>query len=68
MAKNKEHEKFRGDELKMERLTNADLVCRDCIFAFDDSKVPGNISKCGKYGWKPAEIMLGGKCDEYEQV
>lgn len=44
------------------RITNNDLICKDCIYKFDDSKKFGNTSKCQAYKWKPSSILLGGNC------
>lgn len=49
----------------MKRVTNDDLVCKDCLFKYDDSVKLGNTSKCEVYEAKPNEVLLGGECDEY---
>lgn len=47
-------------------VTNADLVCKDCVQRFDDGLILGNVSKCEAYPvCKPKKILLGGECDEY---
>ena len=48
------------------RITNADLICRDCIYRLDDSIILGNTSRCKRYPWKPDKVSLGGECDEYK--
>lgn len=48
------------------RITNEDLVCRDCIYKLDDSVILGNTSRCKRYPWKPDKVSLGGECDEYK--
>lgn len=48
------------------RITNEDLVCRDCIYKLDDSVILGNTSRCKRYPWKPDKVSLGGDCDEYK--
>ena len=50
----------------MKRITNEDLVCKDCEFAFDDAIKLGNTSTCDKFTVKPNQVLLGGDCDEYE--
>lgn len=50
----------------MKRITNNDLVCKNCAFAFDDTVKLGNTSVCEKFTSKPNKILLGGDCDEYE--
>ena len=46
---NSMNEKFTKDPLKMERITNNNLICRDCRFKFDDTEKPCNTSKCAKF-------------------
>lgn len=50
----------------MRRITNNDLVCKDCIFAYDDSVKLGNTSTCDKFTTKPNQVLVGGDCDEHE--
>lgn len=50
----------------MKRITNDDLVCKDCTFAYDDSIKFGNTSTCDKFIVKPNRVLVGGDCDEYE--
>lgn len=50
----------------MKRITNDDLVCKDCTFAYDDSIKFGNTSTCDKFVVKPNQVLVGGDCDEYE--
>ena len=49
----------------MKRITNNDLVCKNCMFAFDDTVKLGNTSTCDKFTAKPNQVLLGGDCDEY---
>lgn len=66
--KNKEmKERIASEQQCMKRITNNDLVCKDCNFVLDDSIRLGNTSMCTKYDLKPKEVLLGGNCDEYEQ-
>ena len=59
-------EKFKNDKLKVERITNNDLVCVTCKSKYDDFDMPCNTSKCAKYNLKPVHVLDGGACDEYE--
>lgn len=56
-------DRIKSEQSTIQRITNSDLVCHDCAFAFDDSVVLGNTSKCSKYSMKPASIIAGGKCE-----
>ena len=49
------------------RITNADLVCRDCIYQLDDSERLGNTSQCKRYISKPNLVLLGRDCEEYRK-
>mgnify|MGYP004644339061 CR=1 FL=1 len=49
------------------RITNDDLICKDCIFKYDDSEVLGNTSRCEKFVSKPDRILIGGSCKEYQE-
>lgn len=48
------------------RVTNKNLVCKDCLFKYDDDTKLGNTSKCAIYKAKPNLILLGGKCEFYK--
>ena len=48
-------------------ITNADLVCRDCIYRLDDSERLGNTSQCKRYISKPNQVLLGKDCEEYRK-
>ena len=65
--KNEEMKKrIASEQLCMKRITNNDLVCKDCLFAYDDSIKLGNTSTCDKFNIKPSEVLVGGDCSEYE--
>lgn len=49
------------------RITNAELKCRDCTYALDDSVKFGNTSRCDKYILKPNRVLLGGDCPRYRK-
>lgn len=49
------------------RVTNKNLVCKDCLFKYDDDTKLGNTSKCAVYKTKPNLILLGGKCEFYKR-
>lgn len=70
MAANKKlnslDEKFKKDQLKFERITNDDLVCKDCKKKYDDTLLPCNTSKCKAFVMKPDGVLSGGDCIEYE--
>ncbi len=51
----------------MRRITNDDLVCKDCTFKYDDTVKLGNTSVCEKFDVKPSEVLLGGDCIEHEK-
>lgn len=51
----------------MKRITNDDLLCKDCAFQYDDTVKLGNTSVCEKFSIKPSEVLLGGDCIEYER-
>lgn len=50
-----------GDKLKFVKITNDDLVCRDCIYRFNN-----NTSECEWYDVKPAKVLDGGKCSMHD--
>lgn len=47
------------------RITNQDLVCRDCMYAFDDNIIFGNTSRCRFYDPKPNHVLTGDACEKY---
>ena len=48
-------------------IRNDNLDCKDCVYKYDDSEIPGNTSKCEIYDNKPNAILLGGKCNYKEE-
>lgn len=46
-----------SEELKVDRITNNDLICSDCVFRLDDTKIYGNTSKCKIFDLKPNHIF-----------
>lgn len=49
------------------RITNKGLICKDCKFVLDDTKVFRNTSQCKAYISKPNSVYLNGECDRYEK-
>lgn len=56
-------------------IINADLTCRDCVYAYDDTHPEKNYiaengiqyaptSVCEMYDVKPNKVLLGGECDK----
>jgi len=61
--------KWKKDSLLFSRVTNKDLTCHNCKFAFDDTKILKNTSTCEKYKIKPSGVLLGkNDCDVKEVV
>ena len=58
--------KWENDCLQFNRITNNDLICRDCIFRLEDDVIFGNTSKCEVFpDCKPDRVLNGKKCSEY---
>ena len=52
----------------MRRITNNDLVCKDCLYRYDDTEILGNTSRCEMYEeCKPNDVIDGGPCDLYDK-
>lgn len=47
-------------------ISNEDLICKDCVYKLDDTKVLGNVSRCKRYTVKLVDTLLGGGCPKYE--
>lgn len=65
MAKDEFQKRIESEQTCMRRITNDDLVCKDCKFKYDDAVILGNTSKCAIYESKPNKVILGKECDEY---
>lgn len=64
--KNSIDEKFKKDKLRFNLITNNNLICKDCLYRYDDKDMPCNVSKCEIYqSMKPTGVLDGGDCDEY---
>ena len=50
----------------MKRIANENLICKECIFKYDDTVKLGNTSACEKFTVKPNKVLLGGACDEFK--
>ncbi len=63
MADNAEFKKRIESEARAAMpIRNENLVCYNCTFRFDDSKIPGNTSKCEVYDYKPNHVLNGEMC------
>lgn len=67
MAKSNNKDRIKIEARGKTRITNEDLVCRDCTYKLDDSEALGNTSRCSKFTSKPSNVLLGGDCDEYQR-
>lgn len=59
--------RIRSEAETVSRITNQDLVCKDCKSRFDDRIKFGNTSTCAKYMEKPNSVLLGNSCERYEK-
>ena len=48
------------------RIENKNLVCKDCLFRYNDDVKLGHTSKYAVSETKPNLILLGGKCEFYK--
>lgn len=67
MASNNAKARIKDEARSKARITNDDLVCKDCIFKLNDSEILGNTSRCGQFVSKPDKVLLGGSCKEYKK-
>lgn len=53
-------DRIKSEQQAMKPIKNADIICKDCVYAYDDTKIPGNISHCEMYKdkWKPNDIIF----------
>lgn len=67
---NKDFEKrIKSEQAAFKPIRNNDLVCKDCKYRHDDSKIAGNTTSCDIYPnhTKPNEVIKGGKCPYYDK-
>ena len=55
-------ERIESESKAVMRITNNDLVCKNCLFVYDDSVKFGNTSKCAIYAIKPNAVLLVEEC------
>lgn len=60
-------DRIKSEAMAVSRITNQDLVCKDCQFRFDDKIKFGNTSTCGEYSEKPNKVLLGEPCEKYKK-
>lgn len=65
MLGNKINKRVESEQQAMVAIENKNLVCKDCLFRFNDKEKFGNAFKCEQFAEKPNKVILGGKCDEY---
>lgn len=69
MGKNKEMKKrIVSEQQGMKRITNDNLICKNCKYKFDDTVKLGNTSTCQMFNVKPNEVLLGKDCIEFEKI
>lgn len=49
------------------RITNSQLICKDCMYRFDDTKIFKNTTRCGAYTLKPNKVLCGKECPKYKK-
>ena len=60
------NDRVKSEARAIVRVSNDNLVCKDCLMRYEDSVILGNTSRCEAYpACKPNQILLGGKCDQY---
>ena len=64
---NAEMEKKIKSEQTMHRITNDDLICKNCLLRTDDTVIFGNTSRCERYSAKPVEVLIGGGCSYFSK-
>lgn len=63
-------ERIESEARSVMRISNDQLVCKDCKFRWDDSEIFGNTSQCGKFPnySKPVGVVFHGEnCPEYQK-
>ena len=60
-------DRIKSESRTTSRITNKDLICRDCAYRLDDTKVYRNTSQCKVYISKPNSVYLGKGCEEYKK-
>ncbi len=63
-------ERIESESRSVIRITNDRLVCKDCIYKFDDSEVFRNTSLCRVFArspGKPNGVLLGEDCKHYRK-
>lgn len=64
---NRTEYRIQEEAKSFQRITNADLKCKDCFFRLDDSVRLGNTSQCKQFMLKPNEVLKGGSCPRYRK-
>lgn len=60
-------DRIKSESRTTSRITNKDLICRDCAYRLDNTKVYRNTSQCKAYISKPNSVYLGKGCEEYKK-
>lgn len=55
-------ERIKSEARATRRITNNELVCKNCVYKFYDQKKPEKTGRCQAYKAKPSSILLGGNC------
>lgn len=55
-------DRMESEARAFKRITNNDLVCKDCLYKLDDSKILGNTSFCNQI----AARFFGGFGDSFD--
>lgn len=63
MSKSEREKRYESEEGLFNPITNLDLKCKDCEFAYDNPEI---IAQCKKYPEiKPGKVLYGGDCKKY---
>lgn len=63
---NKFRDRIESESRAAARISNDDMVCKDCLLRYDDSTINRNTTMCEAYPkLKPYDVLAGRGCDEY---
>lgn len=57
--------RIQSEAQSLSRVTNSQLVCKDCVHVLDDSIRLGNTSTCKAFVVKPNQVLKGESCPKY---
>lgn len=62
---NEYNKRIESESRSIIRITNSDLICKNCLFQLNDTEKFANTSQCKQFSIKPNRVLVGKDCSKF---